>query len=102
VIIALGESLLVTGATFATLEWNGVAFAAFVVALIGSVAMWWVVLRHRRRARQPRIRHSNDPASRPQRVHVPARADRRRHHRRAVADELLLAHPEHMTRQASR
>ena len=40
VIIALGESILVTGATFAELEWNSVNIAAFVVSFFGSVAMW--------------------------------------------------------------
>jgi len=38
VIIALGESLLVTGATFAKLAWHAGAIAAFVVAMVGSVA----------------------------------------------------------------
>jgi low temperature requirement protein LtrA len=42
VIIALGESILVTGATFAELEWTPMTVAAFVVAFVGSVAMWWV------------------------------------------------------------
>ncbi|HQW09554.1 MAG TPA: low temperature requirement protein A, partial [Steroidobacteraceae bacterium] len=42
VIIALGESLLITGATFTTLDWSASGFAAFVVAMLGSVAMWWL------------------------------------------------------------
>ena len=42
VIIALGELILVTGATFAELEWNFSTFAAFVGAFVGSVAMWWI------------------------------------------------------------
>jgi len=42
VIIALGESLLVTGATFADMAWDRVSVAAFVVAFGGSVAMWAV------------------------------------------------------------
>jgi low temperature requirement protein LtrA len=42
VIIALGESILITGATFAELEWSTTAIAAFVVAFAGSVAMWAV------------------------------------------------------------
>ena len=42
VIIALGESVLVTGATFAGIEWNGPTVAAFLTAFIGSVAMWWI------------------------------------------------------------
>jgi low temperature requirement protein LtrA len=42
VIIALGESVLVTGATFARLDWNAAVVAAFFAAFTGSVAMWWV------------------------------------------------------------
>ena len=40
VIIALGESVLVTGATFAGLTWTAEHIGAFLVAFAGSVAMW--------------------------------------------------------------
>lgn len=40
VIIALGESVLVTGATFAGLTWTAEHIGAFLVAFTGSVAMW--------------------------------------------------------------
>jgi low temperature requirement protein LtrA len=42
VIIALGESILVTGATFAGLVWTFDVTAAFLGALLGSIAMWWI------------------------------------------------------------
>jgi low temperature requirement protein LtrA len=42
VIIALGESLLITGATFADARWTAVTLAAFATALLGSIAMWWI------------------------------------------------------------
>ncbi len=42
VIIALGESILITGATFAELVWDSGAVAAFLAAFAGSVAMWAV------------------------------------------------------------
>jgi low temperature requirement protein LtrA len=42
IIIALGESILVTGATFADRSWSPATVAAFVVSFVGSVAMWWV------------------------------------------------------------
>jgi low temperature requirement protein LtrA len=42
VIIALGESLLVTGATFAGLVWDAATMAAFAASLVGSAAMWWL------------------------------------------------------------
>ena len=41
-IIALGESILVTGATFGELDITRATLAAFVVAFLGSVALWWV------------------------------------------------------------
>jgi low temperature requirement protein LtrA len=41
-IIALGESILIIGATFGELDVNRVTLAAFVVAFLGSVALWWV------------------------------------------------------------
>jgi low temperature requirement protein LtrA len=42
IIIALGESLLVTGATFSGLEWTTPLISAFVALVIGSIAMWWL------------------------------------------------------------
>lgn len=42
VIIALGESLLLTGATFAELEWSTTSFAGMLVCVLGSIAMWWI------------------------------------------------------------
>jgi low temperature requirement protein LtrA len=42
VIIALGESILVTGATFSNLAWSFSVVAAFLSAFVTSVAMWWI------------------------------------------------------------
>lgn len=42
VIIALGEAVVVNGATFAELEWTADNIVAFVAALVGSIAMWWI------------------------------------------------------------
>ncbi|HXH42529.1 MAG TPA: low temperature requirement protein A [Bradyrhizobium sp.] len=42
VIIALGEAVIVNGATFAELEWTTANITAFVSALVGAIAMWWV------------------------------------------------------------
>ena len=41
-IICLGESVLITGATFAGLEWTPPVVAAFATAFIGTLAMWWI------------------------------------------------------------
>jgi low temperature requirement protein LtrA len=42
IIIALGETLLVTGARVASLEWDRVTVGAAAVALAGTLVMWWI------------------------------------------------------------
>jgi low temperature requirement protein LtrA len=61
VIIALGETLLISGATFAEMAWHAVGLAAFLGSVGISVAMWWVYFNvgHRRATHQ--IEHSDDP-----------------------------------------
>ena len=61
VIIALGESVLVTGATWAELEWSALSIAAFVVGLIGSIAMWWIYFHIGAERARGVIGNSHDP-----------------------------------------
>jgi low temperature requirement protein LtrA len=42
IIIALGESILVTGAAFGATDWTSGAIGAFASAFLGSLAMWWL------------------------------------------------------------
>src|SRR6201994_1855689 len=42
IIIALGEAIVVNGATFADLVWTPENVAAFLAAVVGSIAMWWI------------------------------------------------------------
>jgi low temperature requirement protein LtrA len=42
IIIALGEAIVVDGATFADLTWTTENVSAFLSAFVGSIAMWWV------------------------------------------------------------
>ena len=42
IIIALGEAIVVDGATFADLIWTPENVTAFISALVGSIAMWWI------------------------------------------------------------
>ncbi len=42
VIIALGESILVTGATFSNLAWSWPVVLGFLSAFVASLAMWWI------------------------------------------------------------
>ncbi|HEY5712401.1 MAG TPA: low temperature requirement protein A [Allosphingosinicella sp.] len=42
IIIALGESIVVTGGAFGQVGWDASAIAAFAAALVGTIAMWWL------------------------------------------------------------
>ena len=42
IIIALGESIVVIGATFGESSFEPITVTAFLVSFIGSVAMWWI------------------------------------------------------------
>ncbi len=98
VIIALGESLLVTGATFADLPWTHEAGAAFVVAVLGSILLWWIYFDTGAERGHHRIAHSQDPGRL-------ARLDYTYLHLPiiagiivcAVGDEITLLHPGHVT-----
>jgi low temperature requirement protein LtrA len=61
VIICLGETLLVSGATFSEMEWTLAPTLSFLGALVGTIGMWWVYFHigHRRATHQ--IEHSGDP-----------------------------------------
>jgi len=61
VIICLGETLLVSGATFAEMAWTTTTMAAFLSSLLGAIGLWWVYFHigHRRATHQ--IEHSDDP-----------------------------------------
>ncbi|WP_025110651.1 low temperature requirement protein A [Pseudomonas sp. H1h] len=96
VIIALGESLLVTGATFAELTLSVTGVIAFLVAVLGSIAMWWVYFDSGAERAHHRIAHSSDPGRQARiaytYLHVLIVAGVIVS---AVADELVLVHPDH-------
>jgi hypothetical protein len=93
VIIALGESIVVTGATFSDAAWTATGLSAFTVAVIGSIAMWWVYFHIGAEAGSENIAKAKD-AGRLARLaytylHLPIVAGIVVS---AVGDELLLAH----------
>jgi low temperature requirement protein LtrA len=98
VIIALGESLLVTGATFADLSWNGGAWVAFVVAVVGSILLWWIYFDTGAQRGEHRLSHSGDPGRLARLgytyLHLPIVAGILVC---AVGDEITLLHPGHAT-----
>jgi len=61
IIIALGESIVVTGATFADLTWTTENVAAFASAFVGSLAMWWIYFNKGAEAGSEQISRSSEP-----------------------------------------
>jgi low temperature requirement protein LtrA len=62
VIIALGESILITGDTFAKTHALGtLSTAAFVCAFVGSLAMWWLYFDTSSSDGSHAIEHADDP-----------------------------------------
>lgn len=61
IIIALGESVLVTGATFAAHDWTPSLISAFASAFLATVAMWWIYFSANADAASEEISKSDDP-----------------------------------------
>lgn len=93
-IIALGESLLVTGATFEKLPWTGPHWLTLIAAFAATLAMWWIYFDKGSERGAHHIAHSADPGRIGRRVYT-------YFHAlivagvivSAVGDELALAHP---------
>lgn len=94
VIIALGESILVTGATVANLEPSAEVLGAFLAAFVGSVAMWWIYFDAAAERASRQFVSSSDPGRVARLaytyIHLPLIAGVVV---TAVGDELTLAHP---------
>jgi low temperature requirement protein LtrA len=94
IIIALGEAIVVDGATFAELTWTPENVTAFLAALVGSIAMWWIYFHRGAEAGSEMISKSAE-SGRVARLaytylHMPIVAGIIL---TAVADELVLKHP---------
>jgi low temperature requirement protein LtrA len=94
IIVALGESILVTGTTAGRLPFSVATLVAFVVAFLGSVAMWWIYFARAAEAGSEVIATSRDPGrlgrSAYTYFHLPMVAGIIVV---AVADEVTIAHP---------
>jgi len=94
IIIALGESIVVTGATFAELTWTAENVAAFVSAFAGCLAMWWIYFHIGAEAGSEQLSRSSEPGRLARLaytyLHMPIVAGIIV---AAVADELVLKHP---------
>ena len=95
VIIALGESIVITGATTSELEIDGAIIAAFCVAFLITAAMWWLYFnaiagmtaRHLERA-QDRTTAARDAYTYLHVVMIAGIIGA------AVGDEIVIAHPD--------
>ena len=94
IIIALGESILVIGATFAGLDWTPATVGAFAASFVSSVAMWWIYFNIGAEAASQRIMESSDPGrlGRLAYTYIPI-VIIAGIILTAVGDELVLAHP---------
>jgi low temperature requirement protein LtrA len=94
IIIALGESIVVIGATFAELTWTTANVLAFASAFVGSLAMWWIYFHIGAEAGSEQISKSSEPGRLARLaytyLHMPIVAGIIVS---AVADELVLKHP---------
>ena len=96
IIIALGESLLVTGMTFAERDWNHATSLGFANAVLGTILMWWIYFDTGAKRATRRIERADEPGREARSaytyVHVLIVAGIIAS---AVADELVIAHPQH-------
>ncbi len=94
IIIALGESIVVTGATFADLAWTLATVSAFTSAFVGAIAMWWIYFHKGAEAGSEQISKSSEPGRLARLaytyLHMPIVAGIILS---AVADDLVLTHP---------
>src|ERR671932_215937 len=102
VIIALGESILVTGTTFGEIEASTATISAFVVAFLGSAALWWIYFARAAEAAREVFASSEDPGriarSAYTYFHLPMIAGIIAV---AAGDELVVAHPYYLGTPAS-
>jgi low temperature requirement protein LtrA len=94
IIIALGESIVVTGATFADLVWTAETVTAFASAFVGALAMWWIYFHKGAEAGSEQISRSSEPGRLARLaytyLHMPIVAGIILS---AVANDLVLTHP---------
>ncbi len=93
-IIALGESILVTGATFAEMPWTAGTTGAFLASFVGSITMWWLYFDATAESGSRAIAKAHNAGAQARRtytyIHILLVAGVIL---TAVADEFVLAHP---------
>jgi low temperature requirement protein LtrA len=94
VIIALGEAVIMIGATFTSAPWSAAHAGAFALAFLGAAAMWWVYFATTVDEAREEFAHRDDAGAIARAAysyaHVPIVAGIVL---AAVGNEFLLAHP---------
>ncbi|WP_455425493.1 low temperature requirement protein A [Dryocola sp. LX212] len=100
VIVALGETLLITGSSLSRLAvWQPPTIIASIVSFIGCLAMWWIYFDKTSKAASLAIRQSSNPGKMGAYFHYVHVALVGSIIVYAVGNELTIAHPdEHITR----
>ncbi|CUZ13177.1 Predicted membrane protein [Serratia marcescens] len=95
VIVALGETILITGATLSEMEsWNLPVLIASLVAFLGSLAMWWIYFDTSSKAGSHAISQAENPGQLGAYFHYVHVALVGAIIVCAVANELVIAHPD--------
>lgn len=99
VIVALGETILVTGATLSRLDaWSLPILIAFLTTFFGSLAMWWVYFATSSKDGSEVIAHASDPGRIGAYFHYIHAVLVAGIIVTAVGNDLVIAHPDgHMT-----
>jgi low temperature requirement protein LtrA len=96
ILISLGESVLIIGATYAGLPKASATTSALLVSVLGSILMWWIYFDTGAERARHLMTHAQDPGRHARiaytYMHVPIIAGILLS---AVADELVIAHPDH-------
>lgn len=94
IIIALGESILITGTTFGGTPWTPGVIAGFASAFVGTIAMWWVYFNIGADRASTRIAHEAHAGRKARTeytfLHIPIVAGIVV---TAASDEMVLKHP---------
>lgn len=96
VILALGESILVTGGTLSGIaNWTAPVVIAVLVCFIGSVAMWWIYFDTSAEAATHALEHAAQPGRMSARMHYVHVVLIAGIIVSAAADDLVIAEPDH-------
>ncbi len=94
VIVALGETLLATGASLARAQtWDTALLSAMLATFFGTIAMWWLYFGTSSRDATEVITHSDDPGRMGAHLHYVHAILLAGIIATAVGNDLVLAHP---------